>query len=61
MKKIKLTDESIAQMPHLLKDIALDWFRNLPRSKQNELTDKYEIASPLSNGCVLKIYQAENV
>ena len=59
-KKIKLSDKSIEGMPELLKGPALDWYRDLPRSKTNELLDKYEIASPLTNGCVLKIYQAEN-
>ena len=60
MKKIKLTEESIVGMPDLVKEIALDWYRNISRGNRNYLMDKYEIESPLSNGCVLKIYQAEN-
>lgn len=58
--KIKLSDKLIEDMPLLVKHIALDWYRDLPISKRNKLIDKYEIRNPLSNGCVLKIYQAEN-
>tara|TARA_R110002111_G_scaffold59176_5_gene99694 strand:- start:337 stop:528 length:192 start_codon:yes stop_codon:yes gene_type:complete len=59
MEKIKLSLESIANMPDLVKEVALDWYRDLPREERNKLLDKYETASPLSNGCVLKIYEAE--
>lgn len=59
MIKIELTEESISNMSSFEKDVAFDWYRNLSTSQQNEMMDKYVIGTPLSNGCVLKIYQAE--
>ncbi|WP_372938805.1 hypothetical protein [Seonamhaeicola sp.] len=58
--KIKLSEESIKDLPDLVKEVGLDWYTNLSRAQRLVLLDKYETGTPLTNGCVLKMYVAEN-
>ncbi|WP_341221885.1 hypothetical protein [Polaribacter atrinae] len=60
MAKRKLSDESIKNLSEFEKEIALDWYTNLSINERIVLLDKYIIATPLTNGCVLKIFVAES-
>jgi len=60
MAKTKLSNNLIEGISDFEKEAIFFWYRGLSRKEQNELLDKYETENPLSNGCVLKIHQAEN-